>query len=136
MRISDWSSDVCSSDLLLKVFRQNAGLPAPGPDMGGWYDADGFVPGLAFGQYVSGIARFAATTNNAAAHAKVAALVDGFGEAIVKAKKPYAGKNAQAQWAADVMDKYVVAVVDADQFTGVGRAKHGRHAGGERGGTY
>src|SRR3546814_9314704 len=55
------------NDRLLKVFRQNAGLPAPGPDMGGWYDADGFVPGLAFGQYISGIARFAATTNNAAA---------------------------------------------------------------------
>src|SRR3546814_2458686 len=117
MRISDWSSDVCSSDLLLKVFRQNAGLPAPGPDMGGWYDADGFVPGLAFGQYISGIARFAATTNNAAAHAKVAALVDGFGEAIVKAKNPYAGKNAQAQWAAYVMDKYVVALVDDRKST-------------------
>src|SRR3546814_6929486 len=26
------------NDRLLKVFRQNAGLPAPGPDMGGWYD--------------------------------------------------------------------------------------------------
>ncbi|RIA43769.1 hypothetical protein DFR49_1998 [Hephaestia caeni] len=111
------------NDRLLKVFRQNAGLPAPGPDMGGWYDADGFVPGLAFGQYVSGIARFAATTNNAAAHAKVAALVDGFGEAIVKAKNPYAGKNAQDQWAAYVMDKYVVALVDAYQLSGVERAK-------------
>src|SRR5262245_64485268 len=32
-------------DRLLKVFRQRAGLPAPGLDMGGWYDTDGFVPG-------------------------------------------------------------------------------------------
>src|SRR3546814_2477966 len=72
---------------------------------------------------ISGIARFAATTNNAAAHAKVAALVDGFGEAIVKAKNPYAGKNAQAQWAAYVMDKYVVALVDAYQLSGVARAR-------------
>jgi uncharacterized protein len=31
-------------DRLLKVYRQRAGLPAPGRDMGGWYDADGFVP--------------------------------------------------------------------------------------------
>src|ERR1700720_4665335 len=27
---------------LLKVFRQVAGLPAPGEDMGGWYDLNGF----------------------------------------------------------------------------------------------
>ena len=29
-------------DRLLKVFRQVAGLPAPGEDMGGWYDLTGF----------------------------------------------------------------------------------------------
>src|SRR3954454_2186668 len=29
-------------DRLLKVFRQKAGLPAPGEDMGGWYDLEGF----------------------------------------------------------------------------------------------
>ena len=33
------------NDRLLKVYRQRAGLAAPGADMGGWYDADGFVPG-------------------------------------------------------------------------------------------
>jgi DUF1680 family protein len=111
------------NDRLLKVFRQNAGLPAPGPDMGGWYDADGFVPGLAFGQYVSGLARLAAANNDKAAHAKVAALVEGFGDAMIKAQNPYAGKNAQAQWAAYVMDKYVVGLVDAYQLSGVQRAK-------------
>ncbi|MCM8730557.1 beta-L-arabinofuranosidase domain-containing protein [Hephaestia sp. GCM10023244] len=111
------------NDRILKVFRQNAGLPAPGPDMGGWYDADGFVPGLAFGQYVSGIARYAATTNNAAAHAKVATLVEGFAETIIKAKSPYAGKGSQDNWAAYVMDKYVVALVDAYQLSGVTQAK-------------
>src|SRR5689334_15772218 len=35
-----------SNDRLLKVFRQRVDLPAPGADMGGWYDANGFVPGL------------------------------------------------------------------------------------------
>ena len=50
------------NDRLLKVFRQRAGLPAPGPDMGGWYDTDGFVPGLTLGQYISGLARFGAAT--------------------------------------------------------------------------
>ena len=42
------------NERLLKVFRERAGLPAPGPDMGGWYDTDGFVPGLTLGQYISG----------------------------------------------------------------------------------
>src|SRR3546814_15375255 len=42
---------------------------------------------------------------------------------LVKAKNPYAGKNAQAQWAAYVMDKYVVALVDAYQLSGVERAR-------------
>ena len=48
-------------DSLLKPFRQRAGLPAPGDDMGGWYswaplaDLDkpgnnGFAPGHSFGQ--------------------------------------------------------------------------------------
>lgn len=53
-------------DRLLKVFRQNAGLSAPGEDMGGWYDGTGFslmqndfhafIPGHSFGQYLSGLA--------------------------------------------------------------------------------
>ncbi len=111
------------NDRLLKVFRQNAGLPAPGPDMGGWYDADGFVPGLAFGQYVSGLARIAAATGDAAARTKVAALVDGFGKAMLAAKNPYAGPKAQEQWAAYVMDKYVVGLVDAYRLCGVEQAK-------------
>ena len=73
------------NDRLLKVFRQRAGLPAPGPDMGGWYDTDGFVPGLTLGQYISGLARFGAATGDKAAHAKVARLVSGFGEFIRRA---------------------------------------------------
>lgn len=43
-----------------------------------------------------------------ATHDKVARLVSGFGEFIRRAESPYAGPNAQAQWAAYVMDKYVV----------------------------
>jgi DUF1680 family protein len=111
------------NDRLLKVFRQRAGLPAPGPDMGGWYDTNGFVPGLTLGQYISGLARFGAATGNKAAHDKVARLVEGFGEFIRRADGPYAGPNAQAQWAAYVMDKYVVGLVDAFQLSGVEEAK-------------
>ena len=67
------------NDSVLKVFRQAAGLPAPGKDMGGWYDADGFVPGLTLGQWISGLSRLGAATGDRAAHAKSAALVHGFG---------------------------------------------------------
>ena len=111
------------TDRLLKVFRERAGLPAPGPDMGGWYDTNGFVPGLTLGQYISGLARFAAATGDKAAHDKVRRLVSGFGEFIRRADSPYAGPNAQAQWAAYVMDKYVVGLVDAFQLSAVEEAK-------------
>src|SRR5215467_8800017 len=53
-------------DRLLKVFRQVADQPAPGEDMGGWYDLtgfsletndfNGFIAGHSFGQYLSGLA--------------------------------------------------------------------------------
>ncbi len=111
------------NDRLLKVFRQHAGLPAPGPDMGGWYDADGFVPGLAFGQYVSGLARIGAATGDQACHDKVKALVIGFGECIRAVDDPYAGKGSRDVWAAYVMDKYVVGLVDAYRLSHVEEAK-------------
>lgn len=111
------------NDRLLKVFRQHAGLPAPGPDMGGWYDADGFVPGLTLGQYISGLARFAAATGDDAAHAKVGRLVSGFGEVLRKVDDPYAGPGARDFWAAYVMDKYVVGFLDAYELSGIEEAK-------------
>src|SRR5580658_4023862 len=66
------------NDRLLKVYRERAGMPAPGEVMGGWYGPEGFVPGHALGQYISGLARIGRTTGDAACHAKVRALVEGF----------------------------------------------------------
>jgi uncharacterized protein len=66
------------NDRLLKVYRQRAGIPAPGPDMGGWYDIDGFVPGHSLGQYISGVARIGAATGDPACATKVRELVLGF----------------------------------------------------------
>lgn len=73
-----------SEDSLLKPFRQKAGLPAPGEDMGGWYswskDFDpprnltGYVPGHSFGQYLSGLARAYAATGHEPTRAKVQRL--------------------------------------------------------------
>src|ERR1700693_814038 len=52
-----------SEDSLLKPFRQMAGQPAPGTDLGGWYHYDpdydshagnvGFAPAATFGQWIS-----------------------------------------------------------------------------------
>jgi hypothetical protein len=70
------------NDRLLKVYRQHAGLAAPGIDMGGWYGEGGFIPGHSLGQYISGLARLGRSTGDAACHRKVAELVDGFGAAL------------------------------------------------------
>jgi len=79
-------------DSLLKPFRQRAGLPAPGEDMGGWYswsnefdppnNMTGYIPGHSFGQYLSGLARAFAVTGDQPTQAKVNRLVRGFAEAI------------------------------------------------------
>jgi hypothetical protein len=81
-----------NEDSLLKPFREGAGLPAPGQDMGGWYSASdefdppnnmtGYIPGHTFGQYLSGLARAYAATGNKPTQAKVNRLVRGFAEAI------------------------------------------------------
>jgi hypothetical protein len=112
-----------SNDRLLKVFRQRVGLPAPGPDMGGWYDANGFVPGLTLGQYISGLARFGAATGDLACHDKARALVVGFGEFLAGAENPYAGPGAEKMWPAYVMDKYIAGLIDAYRLSGVEQAK-------------
>src|SRR5262247_1246378 len=77
-----------SNDRLLKVFRQRVGLPAPGPDMGGWYDGNGFAPGLTLGQYISGLSRISAATGDQASQVKVRALVAGFGDFLSRSDNP------------------------------------------------
>src|SRR5271155_2972893 len=71
-----------SEDRMLKIYRQRTGLPAPGEDMGGWYDD--FCPGAHFGQYVSALARFAAVTGSEPTRAKVKRLVRGYAQTVDK----------------------------------------------------
>lgn len=110
-------------DRLLQVFRRKAGLPAPGAPMGGWYDTDGFVPGGTFGQYVSGLARIGASTGDAACHAKVRALVQGFGEALARNPDPFPGPDAEKIWPAYILDKHHVGLIDAYTLSGVTEAR-------------
>jgi hypothetical protein len=111
------------NDRLLKVYRQRAGLSAPGEDMGGWYDADGFVPGHLLGQFISGLSRFASATRNDATYAKVRALVEGFAATLGPGDYPYASSKASTTWPCYILDKYEAGLLDAYQIGKVPSAK-------------
>ena len=107
---------------LLKVYRQRAGLPAPGDDMGGWYDAGGFVPGHLLGQFISGLSRIAATTGDATARAKVGDLVRGYAATIGDDGYPYASAKASTTWPCYILDKCEIGLLDAARLAGVREA--------------
>src|SRR3546814_8693226 len=94
MRISDWSSDVCSSDLspfrdavnknrefllsldpdrLLHNFREGAGLTPRAPVYGGW-EARG-IAGHSLGHYLSACALMHAQTGDAAVRDRITHIV-------------------------------------------------------------
>jgi DUF1680 family protein len=112
-----------NEDSLLKPFRQRAGLPDPGPEMGGWYswaplaDLDkpgdnGFAPCHSFGQYLSALSRDYAATGNKATQAKVHRLVRNFGPAIT----PDFWRDNR--FPAYTYDKISIGLIDAHQFAG------------------
>jgi hypothetical protein len=119
-------------DMLLKPFRQRAGLPAPGEDMGGWYDNSldfdphgdfhGFIPGHSFGQYLSGLARAYAVTGWKPTQAKVQRLVRAFAPTITS--KFYDGYHLPAY----TFDKTNCGLIDAHEFAGDGSALDVLHA--------
>ncbi len=111
-----------NEDNLLKELRVRAGLPAPGEYMGGWYDQDGFAPGHCFGQYISGLARFADATGHPGTQAKVKRLVEGFAATIDSDGYCYMSPKASTRFPAYIYDKYVVGLLDAYQFAGVSSA--------------
>jgi DUF1680 family protein len=111
------------NDRLLSVYRERAGLPAPGAPMGGWYGRDGFVPGHSLGQYISGLARFGTTTNDAACAAKVAELVSGFAATLGPKDKCFAGPNAENVWPCYILDKHLAGLIDAYNLSGVAQAR-------------
>jgi uncharacterized protein len=109
-----------NEDMLLKPFRQRAGQPAPGDDMGGWYDNSaefdshrnfhGFIPGHSFGQYLSGLARAYAVTGSTPTQAKVQRLVRAFAPTVTT--KFYDGYHLPAY----TYDKTNCGLIDAHQF--------------------
>ncbi|HET7102613.1 MAG TPA: beta-L-arabinofuranosidase domain-containing protein [Terracidiphilus sp.] len=111
------------NDRLLKVYRQQAGLPAPGADMGGWYDAGGFVPGHSLGQYISGLARMGRSTGHSGCREKVRELVEGFAATMGRDDRIFAGPNAEKVWPCYVLDKHLAGLIDAATLSGVELAR-------------
>lgn len=109
-------------DGLLKPFRQRQGMPAPGPDLGGWYDNSddfnpegsfhGFIPGHTFGQYVSGLARTYAVTGSKPTQAKVQRLVRAFAETVEPTGKFYVDYRLPGY----TFDKTCCGLIDAHEF--------------------
>lgn len=122
-----------SDDKLLKPFRSRAGQPAPGEDMGGWYDDSrdfhidpndwstanwhGYIPGHSFGQYVSGLARNYAITKDPAIAQKVKGLIAKYTPTI--SKKFFENYYLPAY----TYDKLAIGLIDAFQHVGIIEAK-------------
>lgn len=106
-------------DSLLRAYRQRAKLPAPGRDMGGWYDPEAFAPGHSFGQFVSGLARFYEATGDAATQAKVRRLVEGFTATVDSDGYSFASLRASTAFPAYILDKHLIGLLDAYQMAGV-----------------
>jgi DUF1680 family protein len=111
-----------SEDSLLRPFRQMAGQPAPGVDLGGWYTYDpnydwhhddaGFAPGATFGQWVSALARYHAQSGSQAAREKVLRLNRLYAASI---SGDFYDKN---RFPAYCYDKLLLGLIDAHQFAG------------------
>ena len=109
-------------DRMLKVYRQVAGMPAPGEDMGGWYDLTGFslekgdfhgfIAGHSFGQYISGLARAYAVTGSEPTRAKINRLVKGYGETLDAKAKFFVDYRLPAY----TYDKLSCGLIDAHEF--------------------
>lgn len=109
-----------NEDSLLKPWRLRAGLPAPGPDLGGWYDevplhktdsgGHGFAPAHSFGQWISALARGYAVNRDSGTQSRLNQLLTLYEAAI-------SGKfYANFRFPAYNYDKMVIGLIDAHQF--------------------
>jgi DUF1680 family protein len=111
-----------SEDSLLKPFRQMAGQPAPGEDLGGWYRYDphnqnnlfdsGFAPGSTFGQWVSALARSYAIDQSPATRKKVLRLNR------LYAKTISGDFYENTRFPAYTFDKLVCGLIDSRKYVG------------------
>jgi len=105
-------------DSLLRPFRQRAGLPAPGTDLGGWYDTYAFAPGATFGQWICALARYYAASGDQPTRAKVQRLVRGFADTVDTDGKFYRDNRFPAY----IYDKLAGGLIDAKRHANDDRA--------------
>jgi uncharacterized protein len=115
-----------NEDSLLKPWRLRAGLPAPGPELGGWYDevpldktesgGHGFAPAHCFGQWISALARGYAVNRDRRTRSKLERLLALYEPAI--SSRFY--KNFR--YPAYNYDKIVIGLIDAHQFGDIPQA--------------
>jgi DUF1680 family protein len=112
-----------NEDSLLKPWRLRAGLPAPGPELGGWYDelpldktesgGHGFAPAHCFGQWISALARGYAVNHDPATRARLERLLALYEPTI-------SGRfYTNFRFPAYNYDKMVIGLIDAHQFAGL-----------------
>jgi len=116
-----------NEDSLLKPWRLRAGLSAPGPELGGWYDelpldktesgGHGFAPAHCFGQWISALARGYAVNHDARTRAKLEHLLALYEPAI--SGRFY--KNFR--FPAYNYDKMVLGLIDSQRFAGLPQAQ-------------
>jgi len=115
-----------NEDSLLKPWRLRAGLPAPGPELGGWYDelpldktesgGHGFAPAHCFGQWISALARGYGVNHDMRTRAKLEHLLALYEPAI-------SGRfYKDFRFPAYNYDKMVIGLIDAQQFAGLPQA--------------
>jgi uncharacterized protein len=111
-----------NEDRLLKPMRQMGGQPAPGEELGGWYNYDpnydwhtfdaGFAPGATFGQWVSALARAYAITGSAEIRNKVLRLNRLYADSITD------GFYEKNRFPAYCYDKLVCGLIDSHRWAG------------------
>ena len=111
-----------NDDSLLKPLRQMSGQPAPGEDLGGWYnynpdfkwgvDSVGFAPTCTFGQWVSALARMYAIRRDPATREKVLRLNRLYAQTI---SGDYYDKNRFPTYC---YDKIVCGLIDSHRYVG------------------
>ncbi len=115
-----------NEDSLLKPWRLRAGLPAPGPDLGGWYDevpldktesgGHGFAPGHCFGQWISALSRGYSINHDPSTRARIERLLALYEPAI-------SGRfYTNFRFPAYNYDKMVIGLIDAHRFAGIANA--------------
>ena len=111
-------------DRLLKVYRQRAGMPAPGRDMGGWYDADGFVPGHLLGPvHFGAVADPRRHGRRARRRRKRAGWWTGYAATFERDGNPYASPKARPPGPCYILDKYEIGLIDAATLAGIEPAR-------------